>query len=84
MHSKGILEVKKYENVSIPIFIFIFLARCPRYCVKSRHFVTHRCCYENKYKKWHPKPVEQMGFLALILHLKDKTTALWFHSAVKN
>lgn len=31
MHSKGILEVKKkYENVSIPIFIFVFLARSPR------------------------------------------------------
>lgn len=32
MHSKGILEVKKKnnENVSIPIFIFVFLARSPR------------------------------------------------------
>lgn len=42
--------------------------------IKNTH--THR--------KQHAEPGEQMGFLALILHLKDKTTALWFHSAVKN
>ena len=39
---------------------------------------------EKTHKKQHAESREQMGFLALILHLKDKTTALWFHSAVKN
>lgn len=39
---------------------------------------------EKTHMKQHAEPGEQMGVLALILHLKDKTTALWFHSAVKN
>lgn len=36
------------------------------------------------HKKQLVEPGEQMGFLALILHLKDKTAALWFHSAVRH
>lgn len=39
---------------------------------------------EKTHKKQRAESREQMGVLALILHLKDKTTALWFHSAVKN